>query len=501
MDLREILRNKVIKDVLRVASIKDTWHVLVYNKSTACILTKIFTKTQILSNEILSMQRLELTRDPIAYPAIYFVKYCKETQRAIRKDVKTKMYTKYYIVHVNKIRESEKIPGENIHYKYVDINFIVLDERIFTRLDDLKDAVTSFASTLQLQFHSINLRADRALYDALCEVYSENGASHGYYNADLVILDRSFDLITPLIHFFNFESFLKDFDLSRDAPTDSPLYREIRYVHIADTNRILNEKARGLVEGFKKIDDKTNINEIRKLVLEAPENIKLKKSVNAFINLAEDSLNLFESEKLSMIAELEQNICTGYNSKGARYYNGVKDTFEILNQDIKRECKVRFIFLLLSVCYDFQGSEVANLKEKLMLTEKELRILEKLTTMRKGFNKRREFDSKFVYEISRYDPLLHDLLRAFVQNKNNRFSNLVKKEMADKKESLRKSSFVFKKHETKKKTLVLYIDVITYPEIMLINQMSEKSTYEIFVCTDRIVSPKEYLEWLEELKV
>lgn len=500
MNLKEMMRDKIVKDVLRPSS-EDEWHVFVYNASTARILTYIFTKTQILSNEILSMQRLELKRDPIPYPAIYFVTHCKDTYKAIKKDVKNKIYTKYYVVHTNRIDENDKIIGENIFYKYVDINFVVIDERIFTGLNGVGDAIRSFSSILKLRFNVINLKADTALYEQLKTCSNTSESRNEYYNSDLIVLDRSFDMIVPLIHFFNFESLIHDLNLCKDNTDESPLYREIRYMHIADTNSVLNNKAQKLVEGMKKIDKKTDINEIHKLVLEAPENIKLKESVNRYINLAEDTLNLFEKEQLNYIATFEQNISTGYDSKGNRYHGGLRDVFGIFNQKIKRENKLRLVLLLLSTHYDFQTNEVTKLKDKLMLTDQEIKIFEKLKTMRKNFNKRKEYNSKFTYEISRYDPLLHDLLRAFVQNKNNRFSNLVKRETTEKKESLRKSSFVFMKHEAKKKALVLYIDVLTYPEMMLINQMSEKSSYEIFVCTNQVVTPKEYLKWLEEIKV
>lgn len=496
MNLKDVLRARIIEKVLKT-NLKDDWHVLVYNKPTASILTHIFTKTEILSNEILSMQRLEASRDALEYPAIYFIRHCKDTSRTIRKDVKNRMYTKYYIVHVNEIEEKEKIVDDNVFYKYVDIGFVVIGERIFTKLDDFGRALRSFSATLKLQYNTVNLRADKTLFDDLNRHGDRRGFAGSLDNTDLLLLDRSFDLITPLIHFFDFECLLHDMNLGKDMPRDTDLYEEIRYLHIADTNKVLNEKAVSLVQEFSKIDDKTNITEIRKMVLEAPENIKLKSSVNTFINLAEESLNMFERDEINSIAELEQDISTGYDNKGNHYHNGIKDVFYMLKRNIKREYKIRLVLLLLSTHYDLQNNEIKKLKDDLLLTDKELRAFDKLKKMRTSFNKRKEYNSKYIYDISRYDPLIHDLLRAFVQKKNNRFSKLVKKEASDRKESLRKSCFVFKKYETKKKIMVIFIDVITYPEIMLVNKMSAKSSYEIFVCTDRVVNPKEYVEWLE----
>lgn len=100
--------------------------------------------------------------------------------------------------------------------------------------------------------------------------------------------------------------------------------------------------------------------------------------------------------------------------------------------------------LLVSTRNDIPSEEMSILKEKLLLTKNEMLAIEKLKIMRRNFNSRREFNSKFTYNISRYVPLMHDLLRAFVHKKSIRFSKLLRKEVFEKKENLSKSSFVFR---------------------------------------------------------
>lgn len=338
MNLKDISRSKIQETVLQPPSGND-WHILIYNKETAKIIAPIYTKTQILSSEILSMQRLELSRDALPYPAIYFVHYSKESSKKIKKDIKLKMYLKYYIMHINRIESKDKIIGDNIFYKYVDISFVCFHERTFTWLIEPSESIASLCMSLDVDIEIVDLKKEKKLkYSVREALQGQKGANNKGY---LILLDRSFDLTVPLIHSFNFESIINDMHITDEDVKDCASYSEIKYLHIAETNRVLTEKTRTLVMGFKKIDEKTNINEIRKFVLQAPENIKLKQSVDKCISIAQEALNCFEKNKLSSIAELEQNIYTGFDEKGNHYGNAVEDALYLLNiNNLKREYKL-----------------------------------------------------------------------------------------------------------------------------------------------------------------
>lgn len=559
MNIKSHLKDKIIKYVFTIPE----WSVLVINRQTARILTTIFKRTEILSHNILSLQRIETQRDKIDYPAVYFVYYDNSFSKKLKSDLKQDLYQKYLVIHINEVET--KLEEERVFYKFFDLHFVVISDMVITplyltefseknqhklkksekikreRLNDKFNAIKSLSKLFHLDLNTINLSS----YDNIEKFFITN--QKRTESSDLIILDRWIDLFAPLIHSFEFEVISRDLNLiasdeedrneakkeenaqnkekdnkndnddkkndqnkniekkndellitkSNKIDLNTPLWYQINHLHIAEVNQFLREKAHSLVSSFKKIDKKSNISDLRALVLEAPENIQTKKSLDGYITVAESLLKEYERVNLSVIANIEQCIVTGYTPSGKKYYSGINDLFKLLESDrsIKRSDLIRIIYLLVSNKNDLENNEIKKLKDKLLLSKKELQTIEFLKTVRNKQKIRKEFFHKYVYEISRYRPVLIDLLESYT-NKSKIFSKILKKNK--KPDSLRQSTFLTKSNKIKKKTIIILIDTISYKELLFIQQFTKNNNLDVLVCTDKIVTPIEYAEWLED---
>lgn len=540
MNLRDSVKSKIIKHVFD----SSEWSVLVLNRTTARIITKIFKKTEILSNSILSLQRVEQERDQINFPAIYFVELDKKTIKNIKKDIKQKIYEKYLIIFINNTDQEyyEKLfqyENEKVFVKHFNLNFICLNELVFTPLyteenitkemrnKERIESIKSICSLFHFDLNLINL-SHKSEYGDIGEL-KKKGTEPG----DLIFLDRSADFDTALLHSFEFEAFIRDIGLLVDeAPEtkkpeksenedqsetkqsiqrkntkedeidsllNSDLWQKVSHLHIAEVNGYLSEKAHEIVAEFTKIDSQKKLEDLKALVLSAPENIKSKKALDSAITLCEISLKEFERNKIDTIAQLEQNISTRYTSKGKKYHRGVKDFFELVEsiQNVKRTDLFRIILLLLANGEFFTESETKILKNKLLLSQSELKSMTYVYKAVKDAESK-HFDSHFTYEISRHKPMILNILNSFIGKKHNKYNKLFKRENSKEPSSLRKSTFT-KQIQPQRKTILIVIDVLSYTELVQIRHFKRNYNLNVIVCCDGIVTPRGFIDWLIEI--
>ncbi|KAM3583138.1 syntaxin binding protein 1 [Umbelopsis sp. WA50703] len=169
--------------------------------------------------------------------------------------------------------------------------------------------------------------------------------------ATLLIVDRSIDNISPLLHEFTYQAMITDllpvepagvalkykYDYSQsDGTTGSKevmleesdnVYTTVRHLHIAETtdklienfNEFLHENkaALGASEhtGPPK-DSARSLRDMKDMLANLPQFQDLKAKYSAHLSIAQECMSVFEKQKLNSVGNLEQNMATGETPSG-----------------------------------------------------------------------------------------------------------------------------------------------------------------------------------------
>lgn len=87
MYVLDLTVDKIEKEVFNFGSSSDNWRVFVYDVDTAKILGNLFSISDILGHNILITQQLNLKREKLQFPVLYFVNLNKESFNYIKTDI------------------------------------------------------------------------------------------------------------------------------------------------------------------------------------------------------------------------------------------------------------------------------------------------------------------------------------------------------------------------------------------------------------------------------
>ncbi|KAF7682962.1 Syntaxin-binding protein 1 [Astathelohania contejeani] len=534
MNIKEITKNKIINDVLKYGHNKDSWRVLNYHETTAHLLTMLFSNTEILTHNILTTQRIDdHRRKPIyTYDQLYFIDGCdekivKQLVKEIKSEIKQikkkqKQNEKkrkdpmeceleeasdihIHVVSISLIpkKQKEKLTEMGVELKEIFLEFLPVEKRVFKVGSD--DKLISFIKFFGLhpEVHFVGEMSRELAMEIEEKLKAETRGRQG----QLIIIDRCVDLFTPLIHFFTFQAILNDYGMVEGnicGETNLEKYElwdQIKYTHIAEINQILSEKAKKLSGGMKKLNEKLDVKGLSALVLEAPDNIKLKESVALFVDLLEKCFNKYSEDKINIVGEIEQNIATRFNTNGSKYRNGMEDFMRIIKSDeISRQDKLRLYLCLSAAGVELQENEKKFIIEGGYLSHHELDL-----DIGNSLVRMKERPRGYRYDMSRYVPVIDNIINSFCNKK----SGLAKIESIGGDggspmdiKSLRKSEFVFMRKNSLavKKENILCVFIrggISYPEIAVADRLSKALKIEIVLGSNFVVTPATFIENLK----
>lgn len=486
MDICSLLKKKIVEDVFKAQSATE-WSVLVYDSAAASILKSFFVKSEFINHNIVISQRIEEPREAVDFPVIYFVRGGEDAVVAINRDFKDKVYPSYVVCLLEESSGLDPL----IKTKIVDVDFIAVEQRVFR---STARQLYSVARTLDAMF-SVNYSG------SMCRGVGEmveSLMSGEKRKGELIILDRSMDLFSPLLHFFTFRTLLEDLgvedmeEFSKEYMYDK-IWEEVRNTHLGEVNSVLRSQAHMLSKVAQKLDTRVENKDLMKMVLEAPAAARTKESLSRILGMAQRCYDKFDY--LSKFNEIEQCVVTGYDKEGDRWKMRIDKVFECLNdKGIDRSDKVRLLLLLKASGYQLQQNEVRLLKHGGFSSEE----IELEFENHSNFVPLRE-KTDYRYDISRYEPVVSNVLRSFIGKSKGHLQVNSLTRTGSSLRSLRKSYLLsVKKDVSSRKLYCVYImGGLTYEEIRVAYELSESLGVEIVIGSDRIMTAKSYIEDLK----
>ncbi|KAI0035357.1 Sec1-like protein [Vararia minispora EC-137] len=268
----------------------------------------------------------------------------------------------------------------------------------------------------------------------------------------LIITDRAMDTIAPFIHEFTYQAMATDllpiedgtkyqykFQSSAGAQEDKvatlsdtdTVWTDVRHMHMreaidklmADFNKFMQEHA-----GFKG-EGAASLNDMKDMLASLPQYQEQREKFSLHLNMAQESMDLFERDKLPAVANVEQNCATGMTPDGKSPKHLVEEMVPLLDsRDVINANKVRIIALYIQYRDGVPDEDRRRLYQHARLSLAEQDAVNGLVYLGVRISRgpqdkdtRRKLKPKpppdEEYELSRYKPLLRTVLEDHVSGK------------------------------------------------------------------------------------
>lgn len=472
MDLKKLYKQKIVDEVFM--SFDMSWSVLIHDPSSASIINPLFKKSDLLDYSITAVNSIGESRQDWDLPAIYFVSCKKEVARKINEEFKSR---KYSAINVFSLCSPEGL-DPLIKCKVMGLDMEALEERVFRCeeeslhcLANILNAklIISFVSCTKILAEKIN---------SLCTYDTPEKRT----TVSLLVLDRTIDLYTPLMHFFTFKSILCEIG---PVDTKDSYFKEVRNMHLEEVGNHLKYTVRKLTESISKSkDDKVDINTLTSMVFEAPKNIETKKNVAKYAEYLEKCISHCGMIHDTVVAQ--QNLVLGEDGSGNKHPITLDAFLSIIvSPSISVEDRTGLLFLLKANGIVFTESEKALLMNRGFSKEDlDIRIIRRNQILR---NK----EAEQYHTICRYRPVLFDVVESFV-TRQRVFQTL---NITDVKvNSLRRSTMISSEKPPRRVVVVYVKNGMSIEETTIAYKLTEKLGVEFIFGSDKILTRREFAE-------
>lgn len=494
-------RRRLLDDMLSAFAAEPAGVIMLVDSFTMRVLSTAFRMSELLDLNIHLVENITMKQDGAylkrqslpALPALYFITPSVESVNRLIDDWRDKKRPRYAAAHlyfssrvsdalVGKIKASAAIAHVR-SFREVNLEFVLAESSVFTlnspdslvglfRAEDSAEVARSkmqeqhrvagslatvFATMGELphiRFASAGGNAAAVAdvlhkkLDALCR--SGCGYPQRILTDDerptLLVVDRSFDPLTPLLHEYTYQAMVHDllqvaddryrfeYRNEQNQPiakevllneTD-PLWLRYRHMHIADLSDAVNEELKTFHEEYKATvalsSGSASLKSMNEGLKAMPKFRELRDRFSLHVHLSKQLLDRYNRFGLEKVSMLEQSMACGEDADGRAYRTALADLRDLFrNTDVALSPADRMRLLMIYIITQ-DGIKPEERRELIELAgimpEDQVAILNLFyldVTMLHGFNaskrKKEKGEKKgaYRYEVSRYTPPLRRL--------------------------------------------------------------------------------------------
>lgn len=574
-NLRLNVKDRILQNIINISDNDWGKKVLIVDDLTMLIIDSAIEMNEITLAGVADVVKISTQRMPLpSLEAIYFLSATDENVQSIKADFDDLEAHSYKRVHIYftgtptqdmlRVLAQSKLAGRILTCKVADINFLVYDSHTFhfgtprsfwslfsrnSQRNQVQDEINSISERLSsvcatfedfpvVRFASNSPFAGSiadATHAKLMEKFSKGFLKKNQARGQLIILDRTHDLISPVIHELYYQAMFQDTirppndvykcpykdQEGRDKKyvvilnENDPIFTATRHLHIKNAREWISQNVKLFTEESKALHSSGDISKIAKSMGKY-QHMKTKYSVHS--TLSKKCFDDYALLKLEKITAAEQALATGETEDGKRVGIPADLSQLIRGNEIRTSDKLRLLMLLyasdpttINQRPQFELNSGLSTIDQTISAEW-TRIVE--MSGRRNQKRAPVHQEEWKFITSRFLPAIHDIIRSVCENtfnSNKEFSLQDQSEAnvpfsssaghSNKRSSVRPGFGVSNlASQAKQPTLYIFIaGGVSYNEIRLAHLLSQEYGRDIIIGSTHILTPLDLLDQLSGL--
>lgn len=420
--MREIVQRKFLDEIIGDAGGKCTgWMILVLDSPATRVISSALTMFDIMEKRITLVEQLDKKRQPFKeMDVVYLVSPTTASVEKILLDFETAKTARYAGVHIyfldsvtpsimQMVQKNPVLASRVKSFKEIFMDFVVSESSVF-HMDQSRGLMKMYGTIpdpdfpaligrklatlcISLNEHPvIRYQSSSAYAREMAQSMNETLTAYKSKNkkwwchggddqhqererAHILLLDRTFDPLTPLMHEYTYSAMVNDLLSVQDnvinyATTSNkgaveekeallgesdPLWIELRYFHIAKVIQIIKDRMQDIIQtnagALQKGGGALSITAMAAAVKELPEYRQTMSKLSQHVAIAQQCMDAFGKYGLMEQSHLEQTMSTGLDEdgkemKGAKLLELLKSALAAPNLDYDQKIRLIAIFIV-----------------------------------------------------------------------------------------------------------------------------------------------------------